>query len=334
MLSEIITQTSANVREVHTLLVTVLIMSNSTPHIAILLCTYNGEQFLKEQLDSIIAQDYGNFSIWISDDGSKDQTIPILKNYQANLKKIRFSIISGPQVGFARNFLSLVSNPDIVADYFSFADQDDIWAPNKLSRAVNHLKTLPNAVPTIYCSRTYLIDETGNSIGLSPLFRKKPSFTNALVQNIGGGNTMVLNKAALSLLRSVGIKPIVSHDWWSYLLITGAGGTLSYDPIPTVHYRQHNSNLIGSNRSHRLSLMRIKGLLNGRFKLWNTTNTQVLLTFKHLLTSENQRTLEEFSRARNRWLIPRIWGVRKSGVYRQTLIGNLAIMLATVLKKI
>jgi hypothetical protein len=80
--------------------------------------------------------------------------------------------------------------------------------------------------------------------------------------------------------------------------------------------------------------MRIKGLLNGRFKLWNTTNTQVLLAFKHLLTPENHRTLEEFSRARNRWLIPRIWGVIKSGVYRQTLIGNLGIMLATVLKKI
>lgn len=309
-------------------------MINSTPHIAILLCTYNGEPFLKDQLDSIIAQDYGNFSIWVSDDGSEDQTIPILKKYQANFKKNRFLIISGPQAGFARNFLSLLCNPDLVADYVSFADQDDIWLPNKLSRAVTHLKTLPNAVPTIYCSRTYLIDETGNSIGLSPLFRKKPSFTNALVQNIGGGNTMVLNKAALSLLRSVGIEPVVSHDWWSYLLITGAGGTLSYDPMPTVHYRQHNRNLIGSNRSYFSSLMRIKGLLNGRFRDWNKTNTQVLLAFKQLLTSENQRTLEEFSRARNRWLIPRIWGVIKSGVYRQTLIGNLAIMWATVLKKI
>jgi glycosyltransferase involved in cell wall biosynthesis len=309
-------------------------MSNSTPHIAILLCTYNGEQFLKEQLNSIIAQDYGNFSIWVSDDGSKDQTIPILKNYQANLKKNRFSIISGPQVGFARNFLSLLCNPDIVADYFSFADQDDIWAPNKLSRAVNQLKTLPASMPTIYCSRTYLIDEIGNPIGLSPLFRKKPSFTNALVQNMGGGNTMVLNKAAISLLRSVGIKPIISHDWWSYLLITGVGGTLSYDPTPTVHYRQHKTNIFGSNRSHRLSLMRIKGLLNGRFRLWNTINTEVLLAFKHLLTPENYRTLEEFSRARNRWLIPRIWGILKSGVYRQTFIGNLGIMVATLLNKL
>jgi len=309
-------------------------MSNSTPHIAILLCTYNGEQFLKAQLDSISAQDYENFSIWVSDDGSKDQTMSILKKYQAHFKKKKLAIISGPQMGFARNFLSLLCNSKILADYVSFADQDDIWPPNKLSRAVNHLKTLSNAVPTIYCSRTYLIDETGNSIGLSPLFRKTPSFSNALVQNIGGGNTMVLNKAALSLLRSVGIKPIVSHDWWCYLLITGAGGTLIYDPTPTVHYRQHNHNLIGSNRSHLSSLARIKGLLNGRFRDWNKTNIQVLLTFKHLLTPENQRALEEFARARNRWLIPRIWGIRKSGVYRQTLTGNLGIMVATLLNKL
>ncbi|HIL39018.1 MAG TPA: glycosyltransferase family 2 protein [Methylococcales bacterium] len=309
-------------------------MSSSSPHIAILLCTYNGEKFLKEQLDSIITQDYDNFSIWVSDDGSKDQTISILRDYQANLKNNRFSIISGPQVGFAQNFLSLLCNPDIVADYFSFADQDDIWAPNKLSRAVNHLKIDPSPVPLLYCSRTYLIDEIGNPIGLSPLFRKKPSFTNALVQNIGGGNTMVLNKAAISLLRSVGTKPIPSHDSWSYMLITGAGGTVIYDSTPTTYYRQHSNNIVGSNHGLQPSLIRIKALLDGQFSSSNTTTTQILLKFKHLLTPENHRTLEEFSRARNRWLIPRIWGVLKSGVYRQTFTGNLGIIVATLLNKL
>lgn len=302
--------------------------------VAILLCTYNGDRFLNEQLDSIIPQYDGNVSLWVSDDGSKDKTLQILETHQSTLATDRFSICSGPQVGFAQNFLSLVCNPEIKADYFAYADQDDIWTPGKLSRAITQLESVSVNVPAIYCSRTHLIDEDGHPIGLSPLFNKAPSFANALVQNIGGGNTMVLNKAAVALLRSVGEKPIVSHDWWSYLLITGAGGTVIYDPEPTVHYRQHDTNIIGSNRISRLSPFRIKLLLNGRFKTWNTINTQTLLEFKHLLTPGNRRTLEEFSRARNRWLIPRIWGVLKSGVYRQTFTGNLGIMVATLLNKL
>ena len=163
------------------------------PLVAVLICTHDGARFLAEQLDSIISQDYKKISLWASDDGSKDDTKKILARYQSLDKNNRFTIHYGPREGFAANFHSLICHLDIQADYFAYSDQDDVWEPDKLSCAIAKLENVPSGVPALYCSRTILIDESGHYIGLSPLFEKPPSFANALVQNVGGGNTMVMN---------------------------------------------------------------------------------------------------------------------------------------------
>jgi len=313
------------------------ISSNSAanvPLVAVLLCTHHGGRFLAEQLDSIRAQDHQNLTIWVSDDGSKDNTHLILKQFQSLWGKSRFSIHSGPQKGFVANFLSLICHSDIKADYFAYADQDDIWEPEKLSRAIGQLENVPKETPALYCARTRLIDERGRETGFSPLFDKPPSFANALVQSIGGGNTMVMNKAAQKILRAAGERTVVSHDWWAYMLISAAGGTVIYDPYPTVRYRQHNNNLVGANIGWYTRLIRMRQLFKGRFQNWNTINTQALQQVRDSLVPEYQRTLDEFCTARNRWLMPRIWGIKKSGVYRQTMMGNLGLIAATVLKKL
>ena len=171
------------------------------PKVAILLCTYHGQHYLAEQLDSFAAQSHSNWEVWASDDGSKDDTHAILEAYQQKWPDGRLSIHFGPAEGFAANFLSLTCKASIDADYYAYSDQDDIWEPNKLARAVEWLNTLPENIPALYCSRTRLVDSNNNEIGVSPLFAKPPSFANALMQNIGGGNTMVFNNAARNLLR-------------------------------------------------------------------------------------------------------------------------------------
>jgi glycosyltransferase involved in cell wall biosynthesis len=305
-----------------------------SPLVAVLLCTRNGARFLEEQLNSLRAQEHKNFNLWVSDDGSEDNTNHILEQNQPLPGNIPFAFQNGPQKGFVKNFHSLICKPNILADYFAYADQDDIWQPDKLSRAIAMLEHVPIGTPAIYCSRTRLIDESGEEIGFSPLFEKPTSFENALVQNVGGGNTMVMNKAARDLLCETGGIHVVSHDWWAYTLIAGAGGTVIYDSNPSVGYRQHDNNMVGSNNDWPSRLSRLWWLLKGRFRTWNTINTKALQQVRHLLTPENQCILDEFSTARNRWLIPRIIGIVRSGIYRQTLMGNLGLMVAVVLKKL
>lgn len=305
------------------------------PKVAILLCTYQGQNHLAEQLDSFATQDFTNWKVWVSDNGSRDETYAILKLYQSKWGEDKISIQSYPKENFVSNFLSLLCNNSIQFDYYAYSDQDDIWEKDKLQRALYWLQTIPKDTPALYCSRTRLVNENNKDIGFSPLYVSPPSFSNALVQNIGGGNTMVFNAAARNLLCKVGESiDVAAHDWWTYIAVSGCGGKVFYDPYPSIRYRQHKNNLMGSKSSWFERLKRTKVVLNGCFKDRNDRNIQALQNLLPTLTPENLKTLELFSTARNRWLVPRLIGIKRSGVYRQSIFGNLCLMLTTLFKKI
>lgn len=305
------------------------------PSVAILMCTYNGAAFLSQQLDSFELQSYQNWSLYVSDDGSKDRTRAVLKSYAELWGSRKLSLVDGPQAGFVRNFLSLTCRPDIDADYFAWSDQDDIWGADKLQVAVDWLRTVPAAVPAVYCGRTQLICEAGVHLGLSPFFPLPPHFKNALVQNIGGGNTMVFNKAARALIMEAGSDlEVPSHDWWCYQLITGVGGVVHYDPQPRVFYRQHDDNVVGSNSDWRARLQRLAMVFRGRFYEWNAQNICALELMSHRLRADHRNTLALFKAARRQRLPTRVAKMLKAGLYRQTFLGNLGLVLATLLKKI
>jgi hypothetical protein len=103
-------------------------------------------------------------------------------------------------------------------DYYAFIDQDVVWRPDKLRRALNWLTFVPDGTPGLYCGRTELMSADGQPYGLSPLFTRPSAFENALLQSLGGGNTMVFNAAAKKLLERVGRLDVVLHDWWLYQL--------------------------------------------------------------------------------------------------------------------
>jgi Glycosyl transferase family 2 len=306
----------------------------STARVVILLCTKDGAPFLAEQLKSLADQRHLNWSLIVSDDGSRDGTRNVIERFAAKHPQ-RVIIRNGPGRGVCANFLSLANDPTIDADYFAFSDQDDVWHADKLARALAWLAVAPDGAPALYCGRTELMTMDGRSYGLSPLFRRPPGFRNALVQNLAGGNTMVFNRAAKKLLEDAQAHEVVLHDWWLYQLVSAAGGAMRYDPRPSVRYRQHADNLVGSNHGWRPRLARIRMMLGGRFRDWNATNIAALQRLPpHLITPENRQALQLFAAARAAPLTKRLVYLRQSGVYRQTLLGNLGLLVAAVVKRI
>src|SRR5690606_38102924 len=138
-------------------------------------------------------------------------------------------------------------------------------------------------------------------------------------QSIAGGKTMVMNRAAALLLRqSVARTEFVSHDWWAYLMVTGAGGTVHYSPTPHVRYRQHGGNLVGENSSWLSRLQRVVALFRGRFRRWDDINAAGLHACADLLTEEARATLLQFDRMRGPNPVRRLRALRQAGAYRQT----------------
>jgi glycosyltransferase involved in cell wall biosynthesis len=303
--------------------------------ICILMATFNGEDFIAEQLDSIEQQTYKNWCLIISDDSSSDNTLAIAKQYQERWGFDRLEIRQGPSQGYCQNFLSMACDSNIHGELYAFSDQDDVWMEDKLSKAVAYFHANNDAqTPRVYCGRTEIVDDKLNTIGLSPKFTLPTSFRNALVQSIAGGNTMVFNKSAKELLEKAGKLQVVSHDWWLYQIVKGAGGIFYYDPMPSLLYRQHSTSVVGSNCSLRSRTRRILYLLSGRFKEWNTTNFEALMSVRHLLSTENQDILDTFGKFRCAKLKDRIRLLEVCGLYRQTWQGTFSLWLATIIKKI
>ncbi len=312
-----------------------LVVAEDPPNVAILLCTFNGKYYLSEQLQSIENQTHKNWQLYISDDGDCKETYKILNEFKSRYKEGQVVILVGPKSGFVKNFLTLASNKSINADYFAFSDQDDIWVADKLERSIQYLKSSHKDRPALYCSRTIIVDKKNNEIGLSPLFEKPPSFANALVQNIGGGNTMLFNQSARKLLIEAGADiPVITHDWWMYLLVIGCDGFVKYDHQPSLRYRQHESNLVGCNITWQSRLRRVYLLMKGRFKEYNDKNISALLKINHLLTEENKKTLNEFIQLRKLNLNQRIFKIKNIKIYRQTLLGNLGLYTAILFNKL
>ena len=303
--------------------------------IAILLATYNGADYLQKQLDSIERQTYIHWTVLASDDGSSDETISMMDAFISKVGKGKVKQVQGPQKGFARNFLSMVCHFELKADAYAYCDQDDIWLDDKLERAAKFLAVVPSHIPALYCSRTQYVDQENHPLGLSLPYSRPAVFANALIQNIASGNTMVFNDAARKLLLQAGPEVDIDlHDWWTYMLVTGVGGQVLFDHTPSVRYRQHPNNLWGMNTSLKSQWMRIKKLFGGRFANWNERHIAALAPMQHLLTSENQKIFERFSQARKQTLVPRLTGLKQSGVYRQTTINNIGFFLAALLGKV
>jgi glycosyltransferase involved in cell wall biosynthesis len=309
---------------------------SAAPRVAVVLGFFNGRDYVCDQLRSILGQSHSVVHIYLCDDNSEPRfSFNGLRLDSGELSQISIGV-RPRNVGFTNNFLNALASVSDDAEYFAFSDQDDIWHQDKLERALAALAKVSSEKPALYCARTEIADATGeNSLGYSPRFNKSPSFANALVQNIGGGNTMVFNRAARDLIINTAVDAnVVSHDWWCYQIVSGAGGYVVYDPEPCLKYRQHANNLVGANTSWRARFLRICGLLQGRFRTWNDINLKSLTEHSHLLTADNRKILSNFIEARQSSLFKRLFLFKRSGIYRQTLFSNLGLLLGAILNKV
>lgn len=309
-------------------------MKTKIPHIIIFMATFNGSKYIEEQLNSIIQQSYKNWSLIISDDNSSDNTIKIIKKFIKENPKQKITLINGPQKGYCNNFLSMVCNKKFKADYYAFSDQDDVWLSNKIEVAINHLNSFQEKkTPLMYCGRTYYVSENLKMIGMSPLFKKRPSFKNAIVQNIAGGNTMVFNNTLKSILEKIGITNVVSHDWWVYLIVTGIEGSVFFDHNSYILYRQHRESLIGGGNALKNKIKRFFNLLSGSQQNWNRLNIHSVNSCKSFLSSNSVNLLEILEHNKNKNFIYLLMIIKKTGIYRQTFVSNFSLILSVIIKR-
>jgi glycosyltransferase involved in cell wall biosynthesis len=218
--------------------------------IDILLATYNGEKFVKEQIESILNQTYENFNLIISDDASTDNTLNILEEYEK--KDTRIKVFKKEKnKGLIDNFEFLLKN--VTSDYFMFSDQDDIWKKDKIEKSINKLKEESSGL--VYTDLE-IVDEKLNVIYPSywkykQIYKKIIKYNNfeALYLNnfVTGCTILAKSKYIKDILPLPRNSKFVLHDYWTALIIS-AKDKISYVEEPTIQYRQHKNNRVGSSR--------------------------------------------------------------------------------------
>lgn len=311
-------------------------MNGKSSDLTILMATYEGEEFLAPQIESFANQVGTSIRLVVSDDSQSNRTRKALGRLTHGIANIDLHYSEGPKKGFAENFRALLLNALPETEFYAFSDQDDIWVADKSQRSLEWLRQQPSDVPALYCGRTRMIDRDGRDIGrLSPLFAHPPAFENALVQSIAGGNTMTMNRVAFDILRrSLAKGAPVSHDWWAYIMVSGSGGIVKYDPEPLTLYRQHGGNLIGENRSYFARLTRLRMVWDGTWGRWQDQHLALLDDNLGQLTAEAHAALQSFKSARARSHFERLNWLRKSGVWRQTKAGTASLYLASLMGRL
>ena len=224
--------------------------------------TYNGERFLKEQIDSILSQEGVEIRLLVRDDGSKDHTCEILSDYASRHQNIAWKACKN--VGFVKSFSALVrmalnketgiqgdretrKQGDKEIDFYAFADQDDIWMPKKLITACRALSGKDASKPNLFTSNSMQIDAEGRELelfhkGPEPRFRKG----NVLVFGTEQGCSMVFNRRAMELYAEC--EPQLTwHDRWLYHICYFLG-SVTYDHHPLFYYRRHEHNALANHQ--------------------------------------------------------------------------------------
>ncbi|HID4131986.1 TPA: glycosyltransferase family 2 protein [Pluralibacter gergoviae] len=315
-------------------------------NVVVLLSTYNGEKFLPEQLDSLLSQTYKNFTILIRDDGSHDNTLNIINEYCARERRI-VRLDDNVNIGCAASFLSLMCNTE--SDIYIFCDQDDVWASDKIERVIDYFSSQDMNQPILYHSDLRVVDEKLDVIHSSFLKYQKMSPVNAMgknnlfIQNFVVGCTSAVNHTLVQLtlenITAQQFKNIAMHDWW-LALTARLFGTIYYDDVQPILYRQHSNNVLGAKSSGITRFLKLG--LNGqglrrvgsfREKVVNQ-NILLLEVYKDKLQIEDKKNLQAVVNAlsENGGFFSLIQCFFR-GCYMQGIKRNIALMYSVIFKK-
>lgn len=303
------------------------------PRVLVFLGAYQGAPFLPAQIHSIQQQTIA-CDLIVSDDGSTDGSVGCVQDCMDASPSV--TLIDGPRQGFCANFLSAFDLADVDRyDFVAWSDQDDLWHSDHLARAIGSLQSYQQ--PAAFGSRTRLVDVSGRAIGYSPLWRRPMTFQNALVQSVVGGNTLVMNRDCVRWIQQCmaacdgAAGTWISHDWAVYLMLSLGSFPLVWDPKPTVSYRQHASNLIGSNRGLSARLDRVARLRNGMFAQWLASHMGLLQQLTEAMSPAHEEVFRHFAEAVSCGGWSSVRALRRSGVYRQGVLDQTALHSAAYL---
>lgn len=251
--------------------------------VIVLLSTYNGEKYLAEQLQSLVAQKDVCSEILVRDDGSRDSTTNILDEWQ---EKGLLSWYNSVNLGPGKSFIDLLQNT-ASGNYYAFCDQDDVWMPDKLRLTMDKMKSVELAnpgKPVIIHTDMHVVDENLNVIHDSfwRSSRLRPdvlrTFPYLCTCNSVNGCTIVMNSAARELILEKYVEhDVIIHDVISALTVAYYGGIIDYVDAPTVLYRQHSSNVVGAMAYSKTDALKnrlknIKKVVNENIRLFNDVN--------------------------------------------------------------
>jgi len=320
-------------------------MSNSRD-VVILLATYNGAKFIAAQIDSILKQALSNWNLWIRDDGSTDDTINIIKDYCRKDNRIKLIVDEERNLGACGNFLKLMAEAQrsSVASYFAFADQDDVWKPNKLEllldemeRIEPHAKGLPILVHSNFSvvSEDLAILKRSHHAKIIDKMGAVCSPNRLLIQNVVTGCTALFNRNLLKKSLPVP-EAVVMHDWW-LALVAGLFGKIGYVDEPLVLYRQHSSNCLGIemrnlNKGFSGFFVKLKVALDRKLLTRDLNQTVVMAevalnSYSGSLDNKQKNLLSIVSGLKQKGFWAKRASIIKYQLFRPYLIGNIAMFL-------
>lgn len=296
--------------------------------ILVLLSTYNGEKYLKEQLDSLFSQSYKNFKIIVRDDGSIDKTLDILKTYDIEL--LQPSVNLGVKKSFEVLLQYACENND--TKYFMFCDQDDIWKSDKIEKTLEKMQELENLygnkIPLLVHTDLEVVNEDLKTIHYSMWQYEKinpnlNTLNRLLIQNTITGCTTMINNALLKKSLPIS-KECIMHDWWIGLVVS-CFGKIGYIKDCTIKYRQHSKNDTGSKK---FDLKYIFKKMN-----FKDTDKYVLQAKKFLeayekdLDKEKRQLLEDFSTIKEKPYLQRVNIILKYRLFKYGIIRNIGLLI-------
>lgn len=259
-----------------------------SPTIAVILSTYNGGRYLRDQIDSILVQDIPNLQLFVRDDGSTDGTPSLLATYErAGLAHVFY----GHNIGAAASYFECLRLAD-QADYYAYSDQDDLWLTDKLSRAVNMIEQSSATGPLLYCSELNYCDADLAFDSASHLNLHGVSFGTQLYETVCSGNTMVFNSELRDQILCHDTTGAFLHDWWTSL-IACSFGTVIWDTESRIAYRRLPESVSPSGmHTFALQFYRIrKILLGGQVKQIQSQLDSLYTSYASIMNESDEQLL-------------------------------------------
>lgn len=244
----------------------------------VLMSVYNGEKYLDEQIESILKQSYPNIKLYVRDDGSSDSSLEILKRYES---KGEIKLLRGENLGYIKSFFNLLENAYDEAEYFAFADQDDVWDEKKIEYAVEKLQDSSKRANIYYSN--YDICDSQLEFRESGYSNPKPDFSSILLQCPTNGFTIVFNAPMREEILSYIPECAVGHDWW-VCLVGITTGTIVVDSISTAKWRRNLSS-VTTNETSFLPKLKYRFRLIFKENYFETVRKQ-LVEFSYVFESK------------------------------------------------